>query len=160
MQCNTLTSFYAGSSASAWGLWSWARQPWHSSMQGDVGARGQAASSARCELCCRHKPTRPDPRQAGRCPCAELGSVVGACSSCFSCLINLSPRIFCNFRRTNYHTSTLNLLVFTDLPALGQLGSKRMKVGLHIVLQKKLQFLTSYLSCSTSSLTDALPHNP
>lgn len=44
MQCNTLTSFYTGNSASAPGQRSWGRQPWHSPTRGNVASRGQAVS--------------------------------------------------------------------------------------------------------------------
>lgn len=48
MQYNTLTSFYTGNRASAPGQRSWARQPWHSPMRGNVAPRRQAASWPCC----------------------------------------------------------------------------------------------------------------
>lgn len=154
----TSTSFYAGSSASAPGPRSWARQPQHSPTQGDMVSRGQAASWPCCFPLLQTQGDRAKTR-SGTCLHTELDSAVWARPGGPSFLINLSSP----FPILGELILTLVLWVlfcFTNPPAPGQFGSKRMKLRLHIVLRIKLQFLTSYQSCSSSSFANALPHNP
>lgn len=159
MQRNTLTSLYTGSTASAPEVRSWARQPWHSPTQGNVASRGQAAS---WPFCFPLLQTQAKTSRTGSGRCLHRGGqhCVGMPQWSFFPGKSLLSFPFPILGELILTLVLWVLFCFTNPPAQGQLGSKRMKLRLCIVLQNKLEFLTSYQSCSNSSFADALPHNP